>query len=249
MKIRNRLTPGLLLLGPVFLGLLILFQPAAAGPAGSGVSLTDTVRSSLESFVRERITMPFDSVAVLTALPAFPVKSHEVLDFSLDLLSTRPVQGTVPVKVTLILNDGTTLGYAATARVRAYANLLVAAERLDRHETISAAALRVEKREITNLADAYFTDPAEIAGKRATRVLAPGTILKASEVEMIPLVDRGAGVTVSVVLNTVTVTSKAKALEDGDLGELIKVQDITTGKRLVGTVVGKGQVILDESVL
>jgi flagella basal body P-ring formation protein FlgA len=229
--------------------LVALAGTAVAGKAGTVRSLAETVRGSVESFLLDRITMPADSVAVAVTLPVFAVKPGEVADFSLDLLSTKPVRGTVPVKVTFLLTGGGSLAYAATARVRAFADVLVAAERLNRHEIVTEGALRVERREITNLTDAYFADAAAVEGKRTRRVMTPGTVIGASDVEAIPLVDRGMGVTVAVVLGKVTVTSKARALEDGEMGELIKVQDLTTGKRLVATVAGKSLVVLDESML
>jgi flagella basal body P-ring formation protein FlgA len=207
------------------------------------------VRTSVETFVKDRVTVPNDSVAVSVALPKFALEPREVADFSLDLLSTKPVIGTVPVKITFLLDGGGALTYAATARVRPFASVLVATERLNRHDILAGEALRAETREITHLTDAYFTDPKGVAGKRVRRVMGVGTILRASDVEAVPLVDRGAAVTVTVVLGKVTVTSKAKALEDGEMGKLIKVQDLTTGKRLVGTVAGKNLVLLDESML
>ena len=222
---------------------------AVAGRAGTMKSLIEMVRGSVESFILDRVTMPADSVAVSVDLPFIAVEPHEIADFTLDLFSAKPVTGTVPVKVAFLLDGGGTITYAATARVRAFADVLVAAERLDRYEIITEGAFRVERREITNLTDAYFAEPADIVGKRARRVISPGTVLRASDIEVVPLVDRGAGVTIAVVLGKVTVTSKAKALEDGQMGELIKVQDLTTGKRLVGTVMGKSLVVLDERML
>jgi flagella basal body P-ring formation protein FlgA len=246
MTVRIGLVPLWLLLWVL---LVAIPGIATAGQAGTAASLTETVRDAIESFVLERVTMPADSVAVSVDVPMFAVEPREVADFTLDLFSSKPVTGTVPVKVTFLLDRGGELTYAATARVRAFAAVLVAAERLSRHETVTGEALRTEKREITHLTDAYFTDPEEVTGKRARRVISPGRILKASDVERIPLVDRGEGVMVTVVLGRVTVTSKAKALEDGEMGDLIKVQDLTTGKRLVGTVAGKSLVVLDESML
>jgi len=246
MRVGIRRILVVLLLGPV---LLAFTGTAVAGRASTARSLAEAVRGSVESFLLDRITMPADSVAVAVTLPVFAVEPQEVMDFSIDLLSTKPVRGTVPVKVTFLLTDGGSLAYAATARVRAFADVLVAAERLNRHEVVTEGALRLERREVTNLTDAYFAEAAEVGGKRTRRVMTPGTVIRASDVEAMPLVDRGTGVTVAVVLGKVTVTSKAKALEDGEMGELIKVQDLTTGKRLVGTVAGKSLVVLDESML
>jgi flagella basal body P-ring formation protein FlgA len=240
-----------MMLGVSLLALLVFGLPQVAVSDGAGTmkSLAEMVRASVESFVRDRVTMPADSVAVTVDLPTFTVRPHEVADLSIDLFSSKPVVGTVPVKVVLLLNAGDQLTYAATARVRVFASVVVATERLDRHDIITGGALRAETREVTHLTDGYFTAPAEIEGKRVRRVITAGAVLRASDVEAIPLVGRGAGVTVAVVLGRVTVTSKATALEDGEIGEIIRVQDHTTGKRLLATVAGKGLVVLDESML
>jgi flagella basal body P-ring formation protein FlgA len=246
MRTATGVTMVLVLIVAVGLGLR---APGAAAGPGTARSLAETVREAAKTYVRERVTMPADSIAVSVDLPLLSLKPGEVADFTLDLFSTKPVMGTVPVKITFLLTGGAEITYAATARVRAFASVLVAAERIGRHQVVAAGALRTERREITHLADACYSDPAEVTGKRARRVISPGTTLRVSDVEAVPLVDRGQGVTVAVVLGRVTVTSKAKALEDGEMGEIIRVQDLTTGKRLVGTVAGKGLVVLDETML
>ena len=76
-----------------------------------------------------------------------------------------------------------------------------------------------------------------------------GAPVRASDVESIPLIERGSDVTVSVVIGAVTVTSTAKALEDGYMGESIRVRDHMTGKRLTCVVAGKRLVLLEGAML
>jgi flagella basal body P-ring formation protein FlgA len=237
--------------GVLWLCLLLLTAVTvrADGLAGTRDAFATVLRESAESFVRQRITTPNDSAAVSVEIPSLGVNVSKIEDFEFELFSTRPVVGTVPLKVSLILDDGSTLAYAATARVRLYATVMVAAERLDRHEIVRASSVRPETREVTHVTDAYFADSEDLPGKRVTRIVSPGTLLRASDVEAIPLVERGSGVMVTVVVGRVTVTSRAKALQDGELGDVIKVEDLTTGKRYPATVAGASLVVLDETML
>jgi flagella basal body P-ring formation protein FlgA len=70
-----------------------------------------------------------------------------------------------------------------------------------------------------------------------------------SGVEPIPLITRGSDVSVTVVIGSVAITSRCKALEDGNLGSMIQVRDCSTGKRFVGEVAGENLVVLQVSRL
>lgn len=220
------------------------FPDAAASP-----SLEERVRTEVKAFTAGAVTMPGDSIAVSVDLPSIDVPLRDVLDTGFELMSSKPVAGTVPIRVTLYLKDGTATAFAATARVRIYDTVLVAARRLNRHEVLPEDAVRLERRDVTNLGDAHFTEAGQVAGQRVKRIITPGTLLRGSDIEIIPVVARGSSVMVRVEIGAVTVNSRAKALEDGEIGELIKVQDLTTGKRLVGTVAGERLVVLDEAML
>ncbi len=214
-----------------------------------GDTLRDRVEQEAVSFLSHNVTAPHDSLAITIGLPPVSVSADDVRDLGFDLLSAKPVIGTVPFKVTLFLGEGMTQSFTVTARVRLYDTVAVSAHRLDRHEVVAPDDIRLERREVTYLADAYFSDPSGLIGKRTRRLASAGKILTASDVERIPLVRRGSGVMVSVVIGAVTVSSKAKALEDGCLGDHIRVQDIGTRKRLTGIVADERLVILDASAL
>lgn len=218
------------------------------GPV-SGQTLDETIEQQAASFLSQHVTAPHDSMAITIGLPPASAPIDKIRDIGFELLSPRPVIGTVPFKVTLFLDEGAAQSFAATARVRIYDTVAVSAQRLDRHKTLLSEDIRLERREVTYLADAYFTDPGSLVGKRIKRMTALGRILTESDVEEIPLIKRGSGVMVCVVIGPVTVSSKAKALEDGCLGDHITVQDVGTRKRLTGVVADERLVILDSSAL
>jgi flagella basal body P-ring formation protein FlgA len=248
MVTRNALILGLVCILVMFLVCTACVTMAAGKPEGD-MPLRTRLCESAASFLSQRVSTPGDSVSVVVDLPSLGVRSADIASYTFEILSAKPVAGTVPFKVNLLGKDGTETSLAATARVRIFDTVAVAARRVGRHEILVRGDIRLERREVTPLRDGYFTDPAELAGKRVRRVITSGYLLQTSDVEPVPVVERGSGVTVSVVMGAVTVTSKAKALEDGDLGDLIRVQEITTGKRLIGMVAGERLVILDKSML
>jgi len=229
---------------------LSLLSAAVTGAAAGGTSLGERIAEETTEFVTQRVTLPYDSISVDVTVPAIAARASDVAHFGVDLYGTsKAVVGTVPVKVTVVLDGGQTIPYTATARVRIWSAAAVAARRLKRHETLDEDDVRMEMREVTNAIDGYFTTAEEVAGMRATRVISSGRLLMLSSVESIPLVSRGSNVSVTVVIGAVVITSRGKALEDGDLGSLIDVRDCATGKRIVGEVAGKNVVVLQVSRL
>jgi flagella basal body P-ring formation protein FlgA len=217
--------------------------------AARAESMEARIKSQAVAFLSQKVSLPHDSLAVDIGLPPIHAGADKIADFGFDLLSAKPVVGTVPFRITLFLHDGTAKPLTATARVHIYDTVVVSTRRLQRHEALSPDDLRLERREVTYLPDGYFTDPDLLLVQRTRRVISTGTVLIASAVEVIPLIKRGSGVSVSVIIGSVIVTSRAKALEDGGLGETIKIQDIGTRKRLSGVVAGQGLVVLDSSAL
>jgi flagella basal body P-ring formation protein FlgA len=216
---------------------------------GASAMLENRIRVEAAGFVTQLVKVPSDSVRTTVDIPSISLDEHEIEEVTFELLSSRPVIGTVPLRVSLRLKDGGELPFTATARVRVYNTVAVAARRLGRHETIEENDLRFEQCEVTQVTDGYFTEPGDVVGKRAKRIISAGTLIRDGDIQPVPLIERGSSVTVSVVIGAVTVTSKAKALEDGELGALIQVQDLITRKRLTGAVAGRRLVVLDKTML
>jgi flagella basal body P-ring formation protein FlgA len=229
-------------------GLLADAQAGSSSPPAQGFTVHG-IAAAARDFVRHRISAPNDSVEIQVDLPQFSVTLDQISDFRFDLPSRKAVAGTVPLRVTLVLRDGTDLAFAGTARVRIYDTVAVTDRRLGRHQTIEPDHIRFERCEVTLLPDGYFTDPDQVAGKRAKRVLSAGSLVRISDVEPVPVIERGSAVTVVVIIGGVTVTSKAKALEDGAMGQAIRIKDVTTGKRLTATVRSSRLVIVDDSIV
>jgi flagella basal body P-ring formation protein FlgA len=238
------------ILGLVAIGFLLAL---ALGPVACKADLAkptaQRIAEAVVDFVSGAVTSPHDSVSVEVDPVRVYVPAADVVDLRCDLYSQRPVVGSVPVRVTLTLRDGTVHVMSVSAKVRLFDTVAVAARKLGRLQSVADSDLRLERREVTGFTDGYFTALGDFGNMRTTRLVIAGTVLQNMDVEAIPVVKRGTGVVVAVVVGGVTVISKARALEDGELGDTIKVQDVVTGKRLAATVMGGTLVVHDGSSL
>lgn len=231
----------------IVLSLLSVVCTDAVAEAGD---LAQRIVKQTTEFIVERVTLPYDSVCVDVSLPAIAARASEIAHFSVDLYgTTKSVVGTVPVKVTVMLHSGEAIPYTATARVRIWSEVAVSARRLNRHEIVDEDDIRLERREVTQAVDGYFAAPTDLLGMRTTRVISSSALFTVSSVQPVPLVTRGSNVCVTVVIGAVAITSRGKALEDGDLGSIIQVRDCATGKRMTGEVAGENLVVLQVSRL
>lgn len=85
---------------------------------------------------------------------------------------------------------------------------------------------------------------ADAAGKEAIRNLAPGRMVRASDVVAPRLVRRGEPVTITVRTGGLTINSAGRALSSGGAGDLVRVVSTATNRTLDGMVEGSGAVLV-----
>jgi len=87
-----------------------------------------------------------------------------------------------------------------------------------------------------------FRDFTEIVGRKAKFNLARGAILKARHLELSFPVEKGQAVLISSNNSKITVNASAIALEDGQIGDMVKVENSRSGKILNVVVTGEKKV-------
>ncbi|MBB5710771.1 flagellar basal body P-ring formation chaperone FlgA [Sphingomonas xinjiangensis] len=82
----------------------------------------------------------------------------------------------------------------------------------------------------------------DAAGMEATRNLAPGTIVRRTDVMTPQLVRRGEPVTIKLASGTLLITASGRALTGGGKGDMVRVVTNSTSRTLDGMVDGSGVV-------
>ena len=87
-----------------------------------------------------------------------------------------------------------------------------------------------------------FTTMSEIIGRKAKFNLASGAVIKTRQLEIIYPVEKGKAVLVVANNSRLSITVNAIALEAGQIGDMIKVKNSTSGKILNAIVTGEKKV-------
>jgi len=103
---------------------------------------------------------------------------------------------------------------------------------------LDRTTVALEVREFTSVPRGLVPAAEDPAGWRAIRPLSPGTVLAAGTVERVPLVWKGRAVSIAAQAGPVWVSAPGVALEDGRLGEIVRVQNSLSGYVLQARVVG-----------
>lgn len=165
-------------------------------------------------------------------------------------LSIRPLTQKEPVGLFTVLatlsKDGEEVATGQVRmRIRKFATVLVAADRIKRGEIIRAEQVLIERKEVTNLIEQPLESFEETAGFRVKRNLQRGTIITTGALEAIPEVERGEQTLIIYNDGLCRVTAPGEALQSGSTGDYIKVRNKATRKIIVARVAEDGAVEVD----
>lgn len=114
--------------------------------------------------------------------------------------------------------------------------VVVAARDIPRGEVITLEDLEVEEREFRS----GQPDPRRLedfVGMRASRHILAGALLTELNVEAVPVIERGASVTILVRTSSLVVTAPGIARESGGVGEIIVVENTLSRQRLSAMII------------
>jgi flagella basal body P-ring formation protein FlgA len=114
----------------------------------------------------------------------------------------------------------------------------VAARPVPRGGKLGPGDWRWEERDADTLAADAVREPSELAGKQTRKFLAPNEALTAHALAAIPDVAAGARLTLRVRGEGVTVSTDAQALEDGRIGDTIRLQPLETNRQVKACLLG-----------
>lgn len=90
--------------------------------------------------------------------------------------------------------------------------------------------------------DGVFTDPAEVVGRRTRAALGDGKPVLLRQLELVWLVAKGNPVVLVAQAGGLAVSAPAEALEDGGMGDVIRVTNLSSGRAVKAVVTGANTV-------
>lgn len=214
-----------------------------------GILISAAGAETLEEFLTSEIIKDYDldsafvSVAILrTTLPPEDVSGYQVKAYP--LTQSDPV-GRFPMRVELYRDGQMVERGSVSLDVRRYADLLVPAQNIKRHEALRPDMFVRKRFDVTSFPNEMLADTAQLDGCRAAQNLAAGRQIPLRRIEKIPDVEYGRPVTIVGSSRLFDVRVRGTALENGIVGQTIRVKNDDSKKILTGTVTAPGVVEID----
>lgn len=158
-----------------------------------------------------------------------------------------PVDPQAPVVVDVIVRDGDALvrSQRVSVRLETVTSVLVAADELQRGQTVGRAEVRALRLPEGQVPDDAIRSLDEVDGGSLRRALKAGEPLTRRVVELPPLVRRGERVTLLAEAAGMRLTAVGEALGTARRGDTVKVRNIDSQKVVAGRVSGPQTVSME----
>lgn len=128
------------------------------------------------------------------------------------------------------------------ASVAVFDEIVVAGRPLSRGSKVAPGDVELLRQDLTRLTSGYYSSLEEVVGMELRRPVRTGTVLSRSMLKQPILIRRGEKVSINAVTGSVRVRMEGKALESGARGELIQVENLSSGQKVEAEVIGPGVV-------
>jgi len=154
--------------------------------------------------------------------------------------SSRPLRGPSVLRVGIDVDGKTQRSMSVTADVRIWRPVLVADHMHRRGEEIVPESYRLEERDVTKVRGNYYVDALMLQDMQAKRTLSVGDIITDSHVQKVPVIKRGDSIKLVARAGRMSMSATGEALQDGGVGDRIRVKNSDSGKVIYGHVLDGG---------
>lgn len=148
-------------------------------------------------------------------------------------------------KVTVKVDGNVVKTFNAPVEIKAYKEVLVATDFIEREKTITSSCAVSKKVEISSKLE--YVLPASMLGKEiiAKKNFTQGEIIDKRFVKLKPDVQKNSTVTATFNNSSIAVTIDATALSDGMVGDYIGIENKNYKKIYTGKIVGENRVLIE----
>jgi flagella basal body P-ring formation protein FlgA len=154
--------------------------------------------------------------------------------------------GNVSWEVT-IFTDSASKRVILSAEARAWEDQVIAARPLRTHKVLAESDFAVHHLLVDSLPGRPLLRLDQCVGQEAAEDISPGAVMTAQLVSAVPLVKPGQLVTITLRRGSVQLRSVARAMEEGSLGQTIRVRNENTRDMLDVTVTGAQEARLGDA--
>ncbi|HZJ92003.1 MAG TPA: flagellar basal body P-ring formation chaperone FlgA [Thiopseudomonas sp.] len=126
--------------------------------------------------------------------------------------------------------------------VNLYREVAVAQRSMRRNSIVQAADIQLLERDVSSLRQGYILNLENVVGQKITRPVQPNQVLSANYLKAPAAVNKGDAVVISANGTSMFVRMPGVALEEGAIGQQIRIRNTRSNRIVHARVTGPGQV-------
>ena len=197
---------------------------------------------ALEEFLKRETGSP----ARVSIIPTTPVRDLLVPEGKVSIfvrsISDDPLRGWFRIKV--MVGGKTAEETSIFARVRVERDVVVAVKPIRAGQRISADMVKVERMMIGLEGKDAFEKVRDVLGKIPSRSIGKGEFIKRSDLRLPVIVRRGDVVMIVARYGMIKITARGRAVENGKLGDVIEVENLSSKRHIRAEVISPGVVMV-----
>lgn len=156
-------------------------------------------------------------------------------------ISSSQLKGNVTIPVNIV-SDGKILKKVyISLKIRIFDTVFISKKSISQYQIFTYDNIEKKRLEITGYEEPVKIE-SEIIGKRANRYITEGKIITSNLVENVPIIKSGQQIHIISKVNSVIITALGIAKEDGRKGDIITVENTSSGAKLKAKVIDKENV-------
>ncbi len=205
------------------------------------------LRDLLVTDLSQRLNIPAETLQLDFGQDENRILSLSEPVFKFDVIPSRALAlGNVSWDVT-IYTDNANKKVHLTAVARAWENQTIVAKPIPAHTVLDATDFATHRILVDSMPEHQLLSVDQCVGQEAAEQLEPGTIMNAQLVDPVPLVKPGQLVTITLRKGTIELRSVARAMEEGAMGQTIRVRKENTRDVMDVTVTGPQEANLSDN--
>lgn len=227
----------------VTIGILISCLPAQAR-----VVTANDITPKVKKYILNHYKTLYDGDIQVTLgrMPAIPC---DVQDGQLEIdvtsnLRDHFVKRTL-VRVILKVDGKNVRAIGVPVELALYDNVYVATEPIQRDTAITGSNVKIERRDISDLGLTAALSSKDVYNKISNKTFRTEEVLDMRFIEKSPDIQRNSLVNIIFRSDVVAVSIPGEAMEEGCIGDSIRVKSSDYRKNYVGTVIGKNVVLIN----